>query len=99
MLRVKTGVGEICVSFMHTFLEPKELEDLTGESFDFGRHCSFAEISELGCRRGFGMSICHPKDNFSKSAGRKRALANALLAYPKDVRRSVWETYMDNCKF
>ena len=39
------------------------------------------------------MSICHPKDNFSRATGRKVALTKVISSFPRGIRRMVWDAY------
>lgn len=44
-----------------------------------------------------GVSRCHPKDQFVKAVGRRRALTSFLARndVPRDVRRKVWAAYFE----
>lgn len=60
------------------------------------RRCSVVEIldenNNIICT---GISVCHDKDNFNKSYGRKKALADALKrgCFSKEFRHKVWKEY------
>jgi hypothetical protein len=48
---------------------------------------------------GSGTAICHPKDTYCKSFGRKLSLTNALSCCTnKDFRKAFWEQYKKECK-
>lgn len=42
-----------------------------------------------------GLAYCAPADRYDRETGRKLALTRALFRdrFPKDVRRSIWNTY------
>ena len=48
----------------------------------------------------FGTSYCLECDNFRKATGRKYALTRALkkAKYPKNIRTTVWKTYLSKSK-
>lgn len=76
---------------------------------DAGRRLTACEIAEVGYTstegrteetyhlRGQGVAICHPKDNFDKSKGRKASFTKALLASGFNVaqREQFWAAYVD----
>lgn len=41
----------------------------------------------------YGLSICHPVDQFCKNTGRKLALADAIKDLPREKRRVFWQEY------
>ncbi len=101
MLRVTSSDGKrIEVRFFHQECDPGFIEAKTGIVVDENRRCSRAVVSiqntvgELGNHSETeGISVCHPKDNFSRSIGRKRALREALFSLSKDIRCAVWDQY------
>ena len=47
-----------------------------------------------------GESICHPRDNFSKDTGRRKALAKAIQnGIPRlggvEFRKAIWDAYLN----
>lgn len=99
MLRVTHDKYNIEIRFYYEKFEPFQLEDLTGESFDGSRRCSVAKITVNNEFDFQGISICHPDDNFCRSIGRKRALAEALSLWSdKSLRATIWKEYLSKCK-
>ena len=45
-----------------------------------------------------GKAVCSPEDNFCKATGRKVALTRALRTLPRDLRKEVWDTYLERVK-
>lgn len=41
-----------------------------------------------------GWSVCHPKDQFRKSTGRRVALTRAIKLLPREERRVIWQTWL-----
>lgn len=42
-----------------------------------------------------GMATCAPSDNFCKSTGRRIAMTRALKSFPREERRAIWTTYLN----
>lgn len=112
MLKVKCGMDNIEIRFDHKFCEPDEIESLTGICVDEDRRCSLATVSLNGKQICCGMAICNPIDNFCRSTGRKKALADALyipgvnrkflppsLWFNKEMRTAIWREYEAMCGF
>jgi hypothetical protein len=97
MLRVKSATGEIKVRFDHRFCDPSEIEGITGIWVDGDRRCSLATVSLNEHIVGRGMAVCHPGDNFCRSTGRKRALADAVFPLDYAVRKAIWDEYLETC--
>ena len=49
----------------------------------------------IGARHWGAMSRLHPKDCFSKVAGRKAALRRALASTPRQVRKEIWKALIE----
>jgi hypothetical protein len=41
-----------------------------------------------------GVAFCSRKDNFDRAAGRKLALARAMLTYDYQLRTAIWAAYL-----
>ena len=94
MLRVTSDDGKkIEVRFFHQECDPGFIESKTGIVVDENRRCSMAVVTTDCKTETMGISVCHPKDNFSRSIGRKRALREALFSLSKDIRCAVWDQY------
>lgn len=110
MLKVKHNGNNIEIRFYNEILESFKIEGLTGRDFDENRKCYLATISINGVHVSQGISVCHPKDNFCKAIGRKKALAHALFNnfdphqyhsmthFTKEVRTAIWQEYKSQCK-
>lgn len=99
MLRVTRGSDEVEIRFDHKFCGPNEIEGLTGINVDEERRCSLATVILNGIVVGRGMAVCHPKDNFCRSIGRKKALGYGLHSLSKKLRTAVWTEYNIMCGF
>ena len=95
MLTFRDGQDTIGIRFIHKTFEPYEVEGLTGISVDENRRGSIAIIYSNNKEICRGVSICHPCDNFCRSIGRKKALADAMYSYEKRFRTLVWREYDD----
>ena len=95
MLTFRDGQDVIAIRFIHKTFESFEVEGLTGRSVDEDRRGSIAIIYLNSKEVSRGASICHPCDNFCRSLGRKKALADALYSYEKKFRTLVWREYED----
>lgn len=96
-LRVTKGSYEIEVRFDHEFYEPGEIEGLTGICVNEKRRCSVATVIVNGSIVSCGMAVCHPKDNFCRAIGRKKALFYALSSFDKIIRTAIWDKYKIQC--
>jgi len=92
------GTDNIEIRFDHRMQEPYEIEGLTGVCVEESRRCSIATVNVNGRYVGEGIAICHPSDNFCRTIGRKRALADAMYALTKDARTAAWSAYKERCK-
>jgi len=99
MLRITNGSDEIEIRFDHKWVDPGEVEGMTGTFIDDERRCTFATASLNGELSGRGMSVCHPGDNFCKMTGRKKALAYAISQFPRQLRSAIWTEYKNKCSF
>lgn len=97
MLRMTIGSEEVEIRFDHKLCGPDEIESLTGICVDEARRCSFATANLNGAVVNVGMAICHPTDNFCRAIGRKKALADALRYFGKELRTAVWKEYKVMC--
>lgn len=43
-------------------------------------------------------SMCNPVDNFNKDIGRKISLTRAIKEFPKEVRKLIWDSYLNRNK-
>ena len=90
MLKLEYGGREINVRFSHKVVDT----ELNGE-----RRCTWVQvIFPDGSMEFDGESICHPKDNYCKSTGRKLALASAMASFDRDLRKAIWQEYLRHCK-
>ena len=99
MLRITHNTDEIKIRFDHRFCGPHEIEGHTGICVDEDRRCSLATVFVNDDFVGKGMAVCHPIDNFCKSIGRKKALADSLYSLDKSERTAVWREYEARCGF
>lgn len=99
MLRVTLGSDEVEIRFDHKWCGPVQIESLTGLCVDDDRRCSLATAILNGKFIGKGMAVCHPRDNFCKSIGRKKALAYVIDLLTKELRTAVWKAYEEMCGF
>lgn len=99
MLRVTHDGVDVEVRFYHGLRDPGEIEGRTGKVVDEPRRCSSVMLKIDGKSVKDGLAVCHPKDNFCRSTGRKKALADALWGLPIELRKSVWEEYEKQCGF
>jgi hypothetical protein len=103
MLRITCNSTDIEVRFYYDSLYNLRAEDFPmKETLTENRRCSVATVSVNGVLLSQGVSICHPKDNFCRAMGRKRALAHALsnnkTNFNKETRTVIWNEYKDQCK-
>lgn len=47
---------------------------------------------------GYGESLCHPSDNFSKETGRKNSLNRAISHMSREDRALIWAAYHNRSK-
>lgn len=99
MLRVTLGEDNVEIRFDHKFYTPNEIEGLTGICVDEDRRCSLAEVSVNGELISVGVAVCHPKDNFCRAIGRKKALVYGVYTLSKELRTAVWAEYEAVCGF
>lgn len=99
MLRVTHCTDKIEVRFDHKICRPPEIKSLTGIYVNEDRRCSLATVSLNNNIVGRGMAVCHPKDNFCRAIGRKKALAHGLHSLSKILRTEVWIAYKAACSF
>jgi hypothetical protein len=99
MLQVTYDLDKIKVRFDHKFCGPHEIMGCTGVHVNESRRCSLATVYINDVFAGKGMAVCHPTDNFCRSIGRKKALANALIPFNKSFRRAIWIEYNIKCGF
>lgn len=97
MLRVQLGGDNIEVKFDYRLCTPIEIEGKTGVCVDEDRRCSLAKVYLNDELFNIGMAICNPNDNFCKTIGRKKALADGIYALSKKLRTAVWEEYKAVC--
>lgn len=112
MLKLKHNESEIVIKFWHGIRTKKQLLKILPDNLDFylsdyinnrpddfKRICSVTEIFLNDRRISIGLAICHPKDNFNKSYGRKLSFANALWVsdFSKLERRGIWRAYHEMC--
>ncbi len=93
LLKINHDGREVNVKFSHKVVETK----LNGE-----RRCTMVQVI-IWCFPGnsvefHGVATCHPRDNFSKSIGRKLALADALKDFGRGLRKNIWQEYHRHCK-
>lgn len=85
------------IEFSHPEIDYDELFEEWGVSIPKGesRRCTRVNIIDLESEDivSCTVSVCHKIDNFSKSIGRKKALALALQDYNKEFRTEVWDEY------
>lgn len=90
MLRLKHNGREINVRFCHRVVD---------NEFNGKRRCTLAKVIFPDEFIEFnGESTCHPRDNFSKSTGRKIALAYAIVDFDRNLRKAIWQEYHRHCK-
>ncbi len=90
MLKLEYDDREINVRFSHRAVDTE---------FEGERRCTWAQVIFVDGNMQFnGKSTCHPRDNFSKSIGRKLALTNAMADFDRDLRKAVWQEYFNHCK-
>lgn len=90
MLKLEHDGRKINVKFSHRIMDT----ELNGE-----RRCTWVQVIFPDDSMEFdGESICHPKDNYCKSVGRKLALANAMVDFDRNLRRAVWQEYHKHCR-
>jgi hypothetical protein len=95
MLRLVFGKQNIAIKFYHKKLEAKEILDMHGARVDGPRRCTMARISFDGEKADdtYGLSVCNPVDNFNRSIGREKSLADCLRRFDKRLRSKVWQEY------
>jgi hypothetical protein len=99
MLRVTLGEDNVEVRFHHGLFEPEDTEKMIGHCVDGNRRYTTATIVLNGNLVFTGISICHSDDNFCRSLGRKKALADSLQSLTKELRTAVWVEYEAMCGF
>lgn len=93
MLRVVWEGANVTIKFYHKTLDAQEIINICGVLVDGPRRCTMAKISFDEKEANSGLSICNPIDNFRRSTGRKRSLADCLEGFDKNLRREMWKEY------
>ncbi len=99
MLKLKHDGREINVRFDHSITRICSVTDTEFTELDDERRCTWAQVIFPDEHMIFnGEAICHPKDNYCKSTGRKLALTVAMKSFDRDLRKTIWQEYHKHCK-
>ncbi len=99
MLKLEYDGREVNVRFSHSFTGLCRVVGAKFPELDYERRCTWVQVIFPNDNTVFnGEAICHPKDNYCKSTGRKLALANAMKDFGRNLRRAVWQEYFEHCK-
>lgn len=97
-LRTNYDNHEIEIRFGHMH---RSVEDLVALGLNICGHpkslrrCSVAEVIIDDNSFSQGFAVCHPRDRFNKSFGRKKAMTNAIQVLDQPTRKAIWSEYRD----
>ncbi len=92
-------MGKIEFEFEYKYFSPQDLLDYKKLTSEVPRRAVRVYVIVSQTSTSYeGISVCNPKDRFSKAVGRKLAVTSAIRTLAKPLRTKVWEAYFNMCK-